>query len=61
MKVKQKGGRGPFFERTDSEREGGEERFREGNFIFSIRFTKIGSSVFVGVRDKFHLCDESFT
>ena len=43
-----------------SEREGGEERFRERNSTFSLRSTKIGSSVFVGARGKVHLHDEGF-
>ena len=55
MKVKQKGGRGPFLDKTNSEREGGEERFRERNSTFSLRSTKIGSSDFVGARGKVHL------
>ena len=60
MKVKQKEGRGPFFDRTDSECDGGEERFRERNSIFSRRSTEIRLSVFVEARGKVHLHDESF-
>ena len=30
-------------------------------FCFSLRSMEIGSSVFVGVRCKVHLCDESYT
>ena len=38
-----------------------EERFRERNSIFSLRFTKIGMSFFIRARGKVHLRDESFT
>ena len=38
-----------------------EERFRERNSIFSLRFTEIGMSFFVRERGKIHLRDESFT
>ena len=44
-----------------SEREGGEERFRERNSTFSLRSMEIGSSVFLGARDKVHLRDEGFS
>ena len=43
-----------------SEREGGEERFRERNSILSLRSTEIGPSVFVGAKCKVHLRDEGF-
>ena len=33
---------------------------RERNSTFSLRSTEIGPSVFIGVRDKVHLRDESY-
>ena len=41
---------------------GREQKRKRGvrSSTFSLRFTEIGSSVFVGVRGKVYLCDESF-
>ena len=38
-----------------------EKKKRKRGFRFSLRSTKIGSLVFVGVRDKVHLHDGSYT
>ena len=52
-KTKEKGKRKKRKGEMDSERERGrEERGRERNSTFSLRSTKIGSSVFVGARRK---------
>ena len=46
---------------TGSERErGGEKRGRERSSTFSLRFTKIGSLVFIRVRVKVYQCNESY-
>ena len=37
-----------------------DKRGRERNSIFSLRSTEIGPLVFVGARDKIHLCDKSY-